>query len=324
MPGKAHSSSLVDELPLMPINELREQLAALEAGSFTTLSDEELQGRIGSIHTGFTVITPQFEPGTLIYRAVRVVTKPLYKARISYPPLDLIRVNGRLNRAGEAMFYGSLGNPSSCLLECHCAEGGTFAVSTWKTTKPIILQHLGYSRQVLDEVKTKRDLPNSVEHKDDTERNALIRAWQARVFTRIVPEGQEHLYRLGIALRKNAVGSMLGMPPDRSQCFAGIIYPAVSVWLSGDNVALLPSVVDRSMSLQEVMFLTVKSIVESPLEDGGKKTLYHLRATDFARAFRRDGRLVWNGDSTALSVSQWQIADSTVPEQELSSSFRAT
>lgn len=309
---KAPSIPPTDERPLTPINELRDNLAALEAGSFASLSDEELRERIGSVHAGFTITTPQFEPGTLIYRAVRAVTKPFYKARISYPPRDRVRVNGRLNRVGEAMFYGSFGNPSSCLLECQCAEGETFAVSTWKTTKPVILNHLGYSRQVMDEVKTKRDLPNWAEYEDDTERDALIRAWQARVFTRTVPEGQEHFYRLGIALCENALGStLLGMPPPSPQRFAGIIYPAVAAWLLGDNVALLPSVVDTSMSLQEVMLLTVKSIIETPVADGGKKTLYHLRATDFARAFRRDGRLVWNGESTALSVSPWQIAGTT-------------
>jgi hypothetical protein len=90
--------------------------------------------------------------------------------------------------------------------------------------------------------------------------------------------------------------------------FAGVLYPTISMWLLGDNVALLPSVVDSSLSLQEVIYLTIESILESPRADGGKEWSYNTRITDYAKTIRRDGRLVWNQESTALSVSPWQIS----------------
>jgi hypothetical protein len=297
----------------MSIGELRDELVALEAGSFILSDDEELQERIRNIHIGFQVSAPILNVGTLIFRAVQIVDKPFYKGRLSYPPLDRILVNGRLNRAGEAMFYGSLDEFGSCLRECRCAEGQNFAVSVWKTTKLITLGHLGYSREVINEVKAKRNLPSWSERKEDTERNALIRAWQARVFTRVVPAGEEHLYRLGIALRDFALGPMVQTDETLPNFFAGIMYPTISMWLLGDNLALLPSVVDSSLRLHQVILLTVESIVESPFQDGGKQWDHNLRMNDFARAFRLDGRLVWNAESTALSVSPFQITGTTIP-----------
>jgi hypothetical protein len=297
---------LEDVNSLMPLDELRAELALLEEGAFTSISDEELLARIRRMQKGFRFSAPIFHPGTTIFRAVRVAEKPFYKARLSYPPLDRIHVNGRLNRAGEAVFYGSLGDFGPCLCECRCAEGENFAVSVWKTMKPITLSHLGYSRKTVDQLNVKRDLPSWTESKHDTERNALIRAWQARVFTRIIPEGEEHLYRLGLAFRIFALGSMVQTDSNLPDFFAGVTYPTISMWLLGDNVALLPSVVDSSLSLHEVIFLTVQSIVESPLKDGKKRT-YNTRFIDFARAFRVDGRLVWNGESTALSVSPCSV-----------------
>jgi hypothetical protein len=303
-----------DVSSLIPIEELPAELAILESG---TLDDEELLKRVRKIHTDFRISVPVFHPGTTIYRAVRVTEKPLYRMRISYPPPDRIRVNGRLNRAGEPIFYGSLDQFASCLCECRCAEGQQFAVSVWKTTEPIALAHFGYSREVMDEVKAKRDLPPWSESKGDTERNALLRAWQARVFTRVVSEGEEHLYRLTIALRDFALSaiaasSIAHIDPNLPRSIGGITYPAIAMWLLGDNVALLPSVVDKSLRLQEVMFLTLESIVEALGENNDKQWAYNLRIHDTAKLFRSDGRLVWNQESTALSVSPLQFTGTTL------------
>jgi hypothetical protein len=294
---------------LIPIDELRAELSLIEGGAFTSIPDQELLDRIQKIHGGFRLTAPILPQETAIFRAVRVAEKPFYKARLSYPPLSRIYANGLLNRVGEAMFYGSLDQYGPCLVECRCAEGENFAVSVWKTTKPIVLNHRGYSREVIDRVKATRDLPPWSEGKEDDERNALIRAWQARVFTRVVPEGQEHLYRLGIALRDFALDRMAHVDPNLPDFFAGILYPTIATGLLGDNIALRPSVVETSLRLEEVIFLTVNSIVESPFEGPPKQ--YHLRENDFAKAFRSDGRLVWNQESTALSVSPVQIAGST-------------
>jgi hypothetical protein len=298
--------------PLLPIEELRKELADLEAG-FTRMSDEELDQKIRILHTGFRNNVSLFHPGMTILGAVQVSPKPFYKSRLSYPPLDRIRVNGRVNRAGEAMFYGALGESAilSCLRECDCAEGEDFAISVRKTTKPIVVMHFGYSLKMIEEAKARRDLPEWAEIEYEDERSALIREWQSRVFTRVVPDGEEHLYRLGIALRNFALSPLAGPRPNIPEFIAGITYPAVSMWLLGDNIALLPAVADNNLSLQRVIYLKVASLIESGREDGGKEWSYGINENDFAMNIHYDDRLVWNGESTALSVSPWRITNAT-------------
>src|ERR1700723_1815080 len=95
-------------LPLLSLDDLREELSQLEAGSFVGLSDEQLAEKIRHIHGDFMIHAPIYQVGTMIYRAVRITERPSHKSQISYPPPQCAVVNGRLNRAGEVMFYGAL------------------------------------------------------------------------------------------------------------------------------------------------------------------------------------------------------------------------
>ena len=163
------------------------------------------------------------------------------------------------------IFYGSVGQPFSCLYECNWKVGDCFAVSAWLTTEQLILNHLGYTNDTLRALKAaKRTAPSFAEVSNDSEQNRIIRTWQARVFTQHVPAGQEELYRLPIALKDFA----LPTPGP----FSGILYPSIAMYALMDNVALLIPEVDTKLKLFEVIFLTVESSFETPTEDGGKKT----------------------------------------------------
>jgi len=289
--------------PLISLDALKAELNELEAGGFVSIGDDELLRRLRLIHGMFRFKSPLYESGTTLLRAVRVLERPSNQARVSYPPAAKIRANGRLNRAGEAMFYGATGDAASCvlacLLECHCSPGQYFALSRWRTTSPMILSHLGYSSETFDAAKVKRDLPHWAKVPEDSERQALIRAWQARVFTRTIPEGQEHLYRLSIALRDFALLPITPHHvPNIPQFFAGILYPSIAAYFLGDNVALLPSVVDTNLKLEEVVYLQVQTIQESPMPDGGKTTGYECRVEAVAKAVLPDGQLVWSQEDT--------------------------
>src|SRR5271168_2303536 len=113
MKEDSSSNRPIDEHPLMPLDELCDELKFLEA-EFISLTDDELRERVRRIHNEFRVSAPLFNPGEKVFRGVRVDQKPLLQSRLSYPPGERVRVNGRLNRAGEVMFYGSLGSFSAC------------------------------------------------------------------------------------------------------------------------------------------------------------------------------------------------------------------
>ncbi|HSY64155.1 MAG TPA: hypothetical protein VK829_06125 [Terriglobales bacterium] len=73
---------------LIPLDELQKELTGLENGSFTSLSDDELQKKIGNIQKGFIFQAPTFPIGTVIYRAVRVSQRPTHQSRVSYPAVE--------------------------------------------------------------------------------------------------------------------------------------------------------------------------------------------------------------------------------------------
>ncbi|HJX85023.1 MAG TPA: hypothetical protein VJ723_11820 [Candidatus Angelobacter sp.] len=289
--------SLKEEFKLLlPLEDLRRELSELEAGSFADLSDEELREKIRLIHTGFIFNAPIYPAGTLVYRAVRVTERPFHKSRISYPPPQYARVNGRLNEVGKPMFYGALNQFASCLLECGHKVGEFFAVSAWLTTSIMTMNHLGYSQAVLDLMKTRRELPSFAKWNTDDERNKMIREWQCRVFTATVPCNQEHLYRLPIALKNFALGRMVQTYPNAPTLFSGVIYPSIAMWLLGDNIAILPSEVDSKMNLFEVILLAVDSVTVTPTDDGGTETAHSLKTYDYARS-DEEGNLLWGQTS---------------------------
>jgi hypothetical protein len=280
-------------------DELQRELRALEVGSFNSLADAELCEKIRLVHTGFNFRVPTFPAGTQIYRAVKVSERPSRKARISYPPIGMVTSNGRLNRPGEGMFNGSFNQFASCLLECSAKVGELFAISAWLTTQVMSFNHLGYSTTVLEVMKSNRNVPFFAEVHNGSERNRFIREWQARVFTQRVPAGQEHKYRLSIALKDFALEKFAQIGPNFPSAFSGITYPSVAMWLLCDNVAILPEEVDAKMSLFEVIFLTLDSITETRKDDGSIVTNYAMRPCDFARP-DGDGNLVWGQRSQVI------------------------
>ena len=197
------------------------------------------------------------------------------------------------------MFYGAIGQFASCLLEIECQVGEFFAISAWLTTKPMTFNHLGYSTKVLQTLKSRRDLPFFAHVAGDSERNAILREWQAKVFTQHVTSGQEHLYRLPAALKEFALSNLVQIDPTLPPVFSGVIYPSVAMWLLADNIAILPSEVDTKMALLEVILLTVDSIKKVSKEDGGVDTQFANKAYDYARA-DQDGNLIWGQRSQVI------------------------
>jgi hypothetical protein len=284
------------DLASTSLQELKDELDALERGSFTSLSDEELRDKIKQIQEGLSIQAPIIPVDKIIFRAVKVTQRPQRKARISYPPSAAVKSLGRCNRVGEVMFYGAVNQFVSCIQELSWQPGDLFALSAWLTTAPMMFNHLGFSTETLGRFNAMRELPYFSNPESGADRNWFIRQWQARVFTERVPVGQEHLYRLPIALKEAALWP-IGQPnPQGIEKLSGIIYPSISTAALGDNVAILPSEVDKKMVLLEVNFLTVDSARK--ITSKGTSTAAEMRviAYDCARA-TDEGHLVWGQKS---------------------------
>lgn len=197
------------------------------------------------------------------------------------------------------MFYGAFNQFVSCIQELSLQPGDLFALSAWLTTAPMMFNHLGFSTETLTRFNAMRELPYFSNPESGTDRNWFIRQWQARVFTKRVPVGQEHFYRLPIALKEAALWPIGRANPRGIEKLSGVIYPSVATATLGDNVAILPSEVDKKMALVEVNFLTVDSA--RMITGRGTSTAAEMRviAYDCARA-TDEGYLVWGQKSQIL------------------------
>lgn len=292
-----------DQLSLLPLCELQRELGSLENGSFRSLGDQELEEKVRQVHNGFVVKAPIMNPGTLIFRAIRVCNRPINKSGISYPPASLVKTSGRLNRAGEVMFYGSFFRFASCLLECSCRPGDFFAVSGWLTLKPMMFNHLGYSTKILRAMKQQREIPQFTEPDKDSARNGLIRDWQSRIFTQRVADGREDLYRLPVALRDHALGRLVHSESNLPDKISGVIYPSVATELAEDNVAILPLEVDSKMALFEVMLVLIDSVKRVETDGGSVETQLSIITCDSAREGTR-GDLIWRQKSQIVDPAK--------------------
>jgi hypothetical protein len=213
----------------LSIAELTEALERLDSVDSQAEPADQLLATLRKIHDGFNISAPLIPRGTLLFRAVKVEQKPRRIARISYPPSERVRSEGRANEKGQVMFYASIGARDACLFESDYQPGDTFAVSEWETTDDLLLNHLGYSSALLREAKSNRnDLPKWAKHESDDQKIALLRDWQSRVFMRKASYSRPAVpYRMSIALSRLALDQAVGGVGGRS--FAGIYVDSIPI-----------------------------------------------------------------------------------------------
>jgi hypothetical protein len=160
------------------------------------------------------------------------------------------------------------------------------------------MNHMGFSQELLHSLDPIRKFPDYLK-KSANPKSDIIRAWQGEIFTRKIQEGEEHKYNLSIALAKFAfkphVQPLLG-----GKFFPGVIYPAVSINLTGDNIAILPSIVDQAIALREVLFAKVTGIADNVDLRDPMDMVVNLDFFDRSLDHSCGGWLIWGADKSSL------------------------
>jgi len=287
------------------LKELSTSLLRIEELAADGSTPEDLMSLIQYVHRGFAITMPIYETGMEIFRAVKVHEKPTNKQRLSYPPIERVQSQGRLNGISEVVFYGSFDSYFSCLYECGAKVGDLFAIGRWRVVKPILLNHLGYTNATLGPWSADNRIHQPWTNVAPGKRNAMLREWQTKVFTARAKTGDEACYTVTIVLAHWATQNAYIYTPGKPTEIGGVQYPAVSVNFSGDNVALKPSVVETSLELIESIYGKVKGLTDAELiapDYGGSVFLLNL---DRSCQNRRDGRLIWCHDPTPKTVTPW-------------------
>jgi hypothetical protein len=273
-----------------------------------SLEIDEVKKRLEPLMIGYGNESPIVDPGAFLYRARRL-SPAFHKANgitrqdLIYPPAN-VAPQGRLNRAGQPMFYSSM-HKASVFFELPDLKAGDEIILTfWKTNQQMFVNNIGYTEFAFKQLGAKRPLPKwgapaapgsteetvslptipkeVLEVALSMDQSRELKEAFSKYFMRAVAVDEAFKYKLTIAIGEMHLGSIVS---HKTQ-FAGILYPSVRMWANGDNLALLPWFVDNHLEFRKAVHVRIKSRTETTMD---------IDYLDAAHDFDASGRLNWLG-----------------------------
>ena len=260
-------------------------ILALSGADLRSAEIERLVELLGPVFTGYFVQGRRFRPGLQVFRA-RVTEKPKHVRELLYPPRESVKRPGRVNSIGESVFYAA-GGRECCIFEVDPKPGDTVVVARWRTNRPMLCNVVGYSQDAFGELGSNRECAK-MELPLDPESvriNETVTTFLAREFTRRVKRGEEHLYKITIAIAQSMFADKL---------FDGLLYPSIAMFANGDNLAIKTEFADTALTLERVEFMTVRAVRDKQFE---------VDVHDTAIEQTPDGCIAWRG-----RLDQWVLA----------------
>lgn len=190
------------------INSLREKILIFQNMDIQNMSDKELEEKIdevlrvkldGDITLSTNLLEYSlFSIGERFYRVRKLKDTNMPNSELKKvsaywnPPQKYVKNYGRLNEPGESLLYTSL-NPYTAICETNLRSGDPFVLCIYEAIKPLRFSWIGG--------KANYDF-NSIKNKRVIEYLETIRRFLVDEFTRVVPEGQEFLYRITEVIAK--------------------------------------------------------------------------------------------------------------------------
>ncbi len=257
-----------------------------------------IKEQIKQLIRGYSFETYPISAGQRLFRGIRYAEQPGSVSGVSYPPRDVVRTYVRLNRPHQSVFYSAV-NQSTVFFELSAQAGEHFALSRWTVQKKFMISNVGHSKKSLEILGgPSGEMPIWIPraHERESSVNRMIRDFFSTEFVRAVKSGQEHLYKLPIAIAEKHYCDPLRMPaedPLYSPSFGGILYPSIADLGRSDNVVLLPAFVDSCLELTSVDWILIE-------EATAEKVAY--RVLDFACVDPLSKSLLWQG-----RPPDWQV-----------------
>src|SRR5206468_3753638 len=153
------------------------------------------------LFTGYWTQAPFIPPGTALYRAVAYDERPTHVGQLGYPPTQVVKRLGRVNRVGQSIFYCSPAREAP-FFELQCQQGTKLALSRWRTTERLIMQPVGFSDATFIRLASSRQHQplvsgsNTTPSPEEAEAREVIHEFLCEEFTKEVADGQFEDYSL--------------------------------------------------------------------------------------------------------------------------------
>ncbi|MBO2647710.1 hypothetical protein I6M45_21740 [Shewanella algae] len=269
---------------------IRNSISKLERMSFKDVNESYIRKVVNDLMIGYKVQAPAYNPPLTIYRG-RICEKPNSISELSYPPKKYVSELGRGNEIGQPMFYGAT-HSHVPFYELRCKPGDTIALSTWRTSSKLILNHVGFSDEIQDQLESKRDLNEIYDFVKATrnygELNEMVHEYLAYLFSRPIQDGNEKVeYKL--------TSSIANLMMHSSE-INGLMYPTIQMFGNADNILLKPEYVDENLDFVNVEFIEVNE---------SNKDGFSINRIDSATALTStNGALNWSGRPLHWELNQ--------------------
>jgi hypothetical protein len=268
----------------LDLQAIRAAIETVRDLDLVNVSIDDIKLALAPIIEGRIVNAPVLNVGTPVWRA-RKISKPSHIRDLSYPPAHLAPI-GRANRVGLPVLYCSASREGA-LFEVTPTVGDTVAFAQWKTTAPLLANHVGYSRDTFSRLGSHRthgsftdrplEEPGGPEHGEITD-------FFATTFAQRIAPTEPHFYKISIALAEMLGGQDL---------FNGLIYPTIAMRANSDNVAVKSLFADQHLQFVRTEFVRVDEVRESGFEAMGLDIATHIAG---------DGTIVWRDRPDQLTV----------------------
>jgi len=270
----------------LPLPVIQEEISKLKGIDLQKADVDNLRTCIQSLTKGYMLTTPKIPAGTTLYRGIQWQKKPCAMHQLSYPPKEKVNKLHRAGRPQQPLFYCSF-DRNAVFYELGVAAGDRVVVSQWQCIGSLLVNNVGYRPDILKTLGSNRECPswgNVICPKEFETHNTLVGGFFAHEFTKKVPVGQEHLYKLSVAIAEQHF---------QHDMFDGLLYPAIAMSGNTDNLAIKPIPVEKKLSLKKVEYFQV---------DDCSDNSYKMTMLDFANSFSSDGKIEWKG-----RLPQWKL-----------------
>ena len=263
---------------MTPINlsAARRALDELKSWDLHVVSVDGVKSLLTPALSGLRIEAPRFKAGLRLFRS-RAMSRPLTREDLWCPPFGVTKL-GRVNREKDVLFY-STAMRDSAVFEIQPGVGDTIGLGIWETTADLRIAHFGYLPAVFGKLGATRKAPPWARHPatpDADPANLELGELIEASFTQHVPGGQEHLYKVSVAV---AEVFLLDEPS-----IDAIAYPTLRMFGNTDNIAIKPQVAERVLRFAGAEVLRVEGL----LNPG-----YSMALLDRADCLRSDGTIEW-------------------------------
>ena len=211
----------------------------------------------------------------------------------------------RCNRPGQPIFYCAT-SIIAPFFEIKPDVGDFIILFRWKTNQLLPLTVIAHTDEVFRDLKSNREPQKFPLSKDDVDDH--INDFILKELSKIFIKNNTDAYKLSTAIFEYFTGSIVlnspltkdGYKPDS---FPALLYPSISMWANGDNLAIKPTYDDQYMNLERADLMNVRKVEPDKL---------NMVTVDHAIFDKYDHKIPWKNKPEIGIDENGQLVDGPV------------